>query len=120
MATKISYRPITKDDLPDRVRWFADREVGKFFGSEIRFGTTIEDQQKWFKKLDSDERIDYMIEVDEKSVGSVGTIEINKVDKNAGIYIFIGERDYWRKGIASKAIQYVTDIAFNDLKLHKL
>ncbi|MCX6812787.1 MAG: GNAT family N-acetyltransferase [Candidatus Berkelbacteria bacterium] len=98
---KITYRPVTKNDLPDRVRWFNDLEISQFLGDIVRSGTTLAKQKKWFEKiLKEKNRKDFVIEVDGKPVGGVALLEINKIDKNAGIFIFVGEKRFWGKGVA--------------------
>jgi len=118
---KITFRQLAEKDLPDRVRWFNDPEVARYFGPQVRSGTTIAKQRKWLKNLkDQDDRMDFIITVDSKPVGSMGLIEINKVDKNAGLYIFIGEKNFWGTGVAVDALKFLADKTFKKLKLHKL
>jgi RimJ/RimL family protein N-acetyltransferase len=118
---KISYRPLTKEDLPDRVRWFSDPEVAQYLGSSVRNGTTLASQRKWFKKQSSakDRRM-FAIEVDEKMIGNVGLSEIEKDDANAGIFIVVGDKNFWGVGVATDALKFITNYGFKRLKLHKI
>jgi RimJ/RimL family protein N-acetyltransferase len=53
----------------------------------------------------------------------VGNIKIALIDRNHGtgeVGIMIGERDVWGKGIASAAIELLSDIALEQLSLRKL
>ena len=50
----------------------------------------------------------------------MGLLDINLLDKNACLYIVIGEKEYWRKGIGTQAIKFILDYGFNKLKLHKI
>jgi len=117
----ITYREITEDDLEQRVDWFNDKEVGQYLGDSVREGTTLEKQREWLKKYQQDdERICYVIEVDDKPVGNVALIEINKTDENAGIFIMIGDKNYWGKGVAKDALKFITDYGFQKLGMHKI
>lgn len=118
---KITYRPIAENDLKDRVRWFNDPEISRYFGPEIRNGSSLSKQCEWYKKLiESKDRKDYAIEIDKKPVGNIGMVEINKIDGNAGLYIFIGDKEYWGRGVAAHSLKFITDYGFNKLKLHKI
>jgi len=118
---KISFRPLTRLDLPDRVRWFSDPEISQFLGDSVRGGTTLQKQRKWFKKQkESKDSSFFVIEVDKKSVGNIGLIEINKADKNAGVFIVIGEKDYWGAGVSKRALEYITMYGFKKIRLHKI
>ena len=118
---KILFRPLTRLDLPDRVRWFSDPEVSMFLGDSVRNGTTLQQQRKWFKKQkDSKGSSFFVIEVDKKPVGNIALIEINKIDKNAGVFIVIGEKEYWGCGVSQKALEYITKYGFRKLLLHKI
>ena len=118
---KVKFRPLTKLDLADRVRWFNDPDVSQFLGSPIREGTNLSEQKKWFSKYKNDEsRKLFVIEADRKPVGNIGLIEIDRKDKNAGLFIFIGEKDFWSQGIAKQAIQYILNYGFKKLWMHKI
>jgi len=57
---------------------------------------------------------------DEKSIGIVGLLDIDWLNRKAKIFINIGESEYWGKGIAGEALKLLFDYAFEDLNLHKL
>lgn len=105
----------------DRVRWFSNPEVRQYLGNPVRHGTSMEEQNKWFEKEESSsDRAMFTILVNDKVVGNVGLSEIDETDKNAGIFVVIGDKNYWRQGIATEAVKFIIDHGFNKLKLHKL
>jgi RimJ/RimL family protein N-acetyltransferase len=53
-------------------------------------------------------------------IGEVGLVQINAHDKNANVFIVIGEHDYLNKGIGTQSILFIKDYAFKKLKLHKI
>ncbi len=108
-------------DLAYRVDWFENSEIRRYLGPSVRNGTTLEKQKKWFQKLQKDNKCKFfVIKVDKKPIGNVSLGEISKIDKNASIFIVIGDKDYWGKGVAPDALKYITDYGFNELKLHKI
>jgi|GEM_PF-3074959 hypothetical protein len=51
----------------------------------------------------------------------IGNIELTKIsDHDAQWKILIGEKEFWGKGIATKAMQLVSEFAFSHLKLKQL
>lgn len=117
----ITFRPLEEKDLPDRVRWFNQKEISQYLGPEIRNGTTLKKQKEWFlrfKKLGDREM--FVIECNGTPIGNVALTDISKEDSNAGIFIVIGEKDFHGKGIGEKAVQYIVDLGFNKLHLHKI
>src|SRR5680860_499627 len=98
------YIPITREHIEYRIKWLADPEINRFLGTVVRNGLDRSFHERWFDGYEKEEaegkRKIFMIEVDGKFVGQVGLLDINKDDKNAVLYIVIGEKDYWGKGIA--------------------
>ena len=116
----VSYRKLEKRDLPDRVRWFNKIEVSRYLNADARKGTTLKKQQEWYARfIKKDDILMYTIESDGKPVGNVALTDISKTDSNAGIFIAIN-CDYYGKGIGMKAIQFILDLGFNELNLHKI
>ena len=121
---KLDYKPITIQDLQYRIKWLGDPEVNCGLGTIVRNGLSEEFHKKWFKSYLEDEKSGkrkiFMIFADSKAIGQVGLLDINKADENAVLYIVIGEKEYWGKGIGKAAIAWIHDYAKNKLKLHKI
>lgn len=120
----IKYLPITIDFIEQRIKWLTDPKINQFLSTTVRSETTREFHEKWFKDYLLDEKEGkkkiFIILVDDKPIGQVGLLEIHKYDKNTELYIMIGEKDYWGKGIAKAAIEYIKEYAFKNLALHKI
>ncbi len=117
----ITFRKLEEKDLPDRVSWFNKKEINQYLSSEARLGTTLEKQKEWFDRyIKNSDRKMFVIESDGRLVGNVGLTDISETDCNAGLFIVIGEKEYWGKGIGEQAIHFILDFAFNQLNLHKV
>ena len=57
---------------------------------------------------------------DKKPIGRIGLGWIDWVNGWANAYIWIGEKDYWGKNIATEATELLIDYAFKELNLNKL
>lgn len=118
------YFPILRGHIDYRIKWLNDPEVSHYLGTAVRSSTDRAFHEKWFDGYETEEkegkRKIFMIEVAGKLVGQVGLLDIDKLDKNAVLYIVIGEKDYWGRGIAKGAIKFIHNFAFNKLGLHKI
>lgn len=116
---KVTIRPLKIEDAFTSVKWRNDTEVFKYTGTQYSRTITIEDELKWIKTALSNSS-DYRcaIEVDGKYVGNIYLLETST---RIGHYnIFIGDRDYWGKGVAKIASQQIIEIGFTVLKLEKI
>ncbi len=55
-----------------------------------------------------------------KHIGNIKLGPVNWIHRRADIGLLIGEKDYWKKGVATEAIQLVADYAKRVLNLHKI
>ena len=110
---KLVIKPITKEDIPDKVRWYNDDEITRFLHYENKF--TIKGTLEWLNKIANDNsRYENVIKIKEgsllKNIGIIGLFDIDFKNKKAGFYITIGEKEYQGKGLAKKAtIKFLKD-----------
>lgn len=117
----IRFRTLDVKDIEIRTKWLQNPLIMKNLGWQIRKGTTYDDTKRWFDnyvKNEYDQR--FIIEINKSPVGIVGLTDINPIDKNAMLYIIIGEDDYRGQGIGRKACEFIINYGFNNLKLHKI
>jgi len=69
--------------------------------------------------LESKENILFGVYHGEKHVGNIKIGSIHGFHKHADVGLIIG-KEYWGKGFATEAIGLVSEVAFRQLKLHKL
>jgi len=100
VGERVRLRPLEKDDLENRVRWFNDPEVSENLILDEKLN--IEKTIKWFDCAQKDEsRRDFVIEtVDKQPIGFIGFRKISKKNLSACVYIVIGEKKllgerYW-------------------------
>lgn len=116
----IKLRPMTRDDLPRKVRWYNDPEIKKtlILDEDLQLEKTI----AWFEKIqDSDSRLDLMIESSYgQPIGVIGLVNIDRRHGTAEIFIVIGDRDYWAKGVMRHAESLLIHWAFSEFGLEKI
>ena len=113
---KIFIRPLEEKDAVISWKWRNDPDVWKFTGSRPNIIVTPEIEIDWIQnvlsKLNSKR---FAIIVDKVYVGNIQLTNITELD--AEYHIFIGDKSYWGKGIATKATDLLIDYAFTKLKL---
>lgn len=63
----------------------------------------------------------FVIDLDnEKSIGIVGFKNLDWVNRNSELFIYIGDEEYWGKGYGTQALELIIKFAFNNLNLHML
>jgi diamine N-acetyltransferase len=116
----IVLRPFNKADIENRVRWFNDPDVRKTLIISERF--ELEKTLYWFEKMQADDsRLEFVIEtMDKAPVGIIGLAGINSTHRTAEIYIVIGQKEFWGKGVMLEAECILINWAFNSLGLEKI
>lgn len=116
---KIIIRPLQLSDASISYKWRNDTEIWKYTGNKPNIVVTEKVEQHWIsKKLLERNSKRFAIEVDDLYVGNVQLTNIS--DKDAEFHIFIGNKDYWGKGIAYNAILQLLRYAKNNLNIKKV
>lgn len=116
---KILIRPLEQNDSEISWKWRNDEEVWKYTGSRPNISVTPEIERDWINKvLNQTNSRRFAITVDDKYVGNIQLTNITS--ENAEYHIFIGDKDYWGKGIGFSATQQIIRFAKNVLKLKQV
>ena len=108
-------RPLGYDDARTSYKWRNDPDIWKLTGSRPDREIKLEDEQTWIKKVIADETCRRIaIIADEVYVGNIYLTGIH--DSTAEYHVFIGDKNYWGKGIASAASEQI--IGFGRSELH--
>ncbi len=117
----IKIRKHLQKDIPYRVKWLNNPEVNKFIGDEMGQKTNLKKEKEWFFNYQKAKNKKFFTICDNsKPIGFMGLSNISKSNKNADLFIAIGEDDYRGKGIGKIAIIWLINYGFKKLKLHKI
>lgn len=111
-------RPLSVDDAKISYKWRNDPEIWKLTGSKPEKIITLDIEAEWIKKvitLKDEKRFAICIRETDEYIGNVQLTGINQND--AEFHIFIGEKKYWGKGVATSATGKILDYAKNVLKI---
>lgn len=115
----VTIRPLEVSDAYTSVVWRNDPEVFKYTGNTYDHIITIESELNWIKRVIS-KPDDYRcaILVNGKYVGNIYLTDIK--DGIGHYHIFIGDKTYWRKGVAKAASKLIIDYGFNQASLTEI
>jgi RimJ/RimL family protein N-acetyltransferase len=120
---KVRLREYRKEDIPLRLSYINDPEIGGTLTPDIPYPMTQHEEEKWFESITAvSDTYKFAIETLEGNK-FIGGCSINGVDwKNrvATIGIFIGSKEYQGKGCGSDAIRVLIDFIFLQMNINKI
>jgi RimJ/RimL family protein N-acetyltransferase len=120
---RIFLREVRISDVNENYyNWMNDRSVNQFL--ETRFiPQSMSSIEEYVEKMNGKTDEIFLAICDNITSEHIGNIKvgpINQIHKFADISLLIGNKNFWRKGIATEAISLIVDYSFNVLCLHKL
>lgn len=119
--TNILLKELHPADVTENyVSWMNDPEVvvyteQKFMSHTMKTVTRFVDDQ-WR----SEDSFLFGIFMDDQHVGNIKLGPVNRHHQHAALSYIIGDKKYWGKGVATKAIAAVTDFGFSKIGLRKI
>jgi RimJ/RimL family protein N-acetyltransferase len=122
-SERLWLKPMHEEDIPLLVKWLNEPRTHRFL--KPRFPRTVERMRKLVNGVADHpypENIGFIImhKATNKPIGIVGLLEIAWVNRNAEIYVSLGEKEFWGQRLSEEANTLLLEYAFNDLNLHKI
>ncbi|MEN9919885.1 MAG: Spermidine N(1)-acetyltransferase [Bacteroidota bacterium] len=113
---KVQIRPLESHDAYISYKWRNDKDVFKYTGTTYDNEITLDMELEWIQRvINNKNEYRCAILVDDVYVGN---IYLTDIESSSAIYhIFIGDKNYYKKGIAYKASKLIIDYAKEELKL---
>ena len=115
-----------RGDSPEEVekftKWLSDSEVTDYISFSASLVIPSHEKEFLYSSAKNDKERSFTI-VDINNDNPIGTVSlenINWVNKNAVLGIFIGEENYRNGGFGTEAIKLILDYGFNYLNLHSI
>lgn len=116
---EVTVRPLREEDAYTSVKWRNDPEVFKYTGNTYDHEILLETELEWVRRVIANPN-EYRCAIEADGV-YVGNIYLLNLNSEEGEYnIFIGNKDYWGKGIAKRASQLIIEDGFNKFNLNKI
>src|SRR5699024_10454275 len=105
-------RPIEKDDLDLLFKWRNDENIFSQLGGGY-FPTSKTEMSKWMDNFSKSDRtnIKFIVQYKEIGVGFISLSNTNYINKTSELGIYIGEKNYQGKGIASSALKLIENFS---------
>ena len=116
---EVTIRPLQEQDAYTSVKWRNDPEVFKYTGNTYSNEITIDSELSWIRSViaNNEEGTEYRCAIEADGV-YVGNIYLTHLTTGIGHYhIFIGNTDFWGKGVAKKASLLILSDGINKLGL---
>ena len=120
---KVCVRPLRLDDAETSWRWRNDDEVWRFTGKRPTCQITADIERQWINAVlqETNSRRFAIIVSEHGNETYVGNVQITDIAEGIGsMHVFIGNRRYWGKGIASQACASMLAYAFSRCGLEKV
>ena len=120
---KVFLREVRQSDVKQYYyQWMNDPEINQYL--ETRFvPQSLDNIVRFVESKDGDQNEIFLAicwKENEQHIGNIKLGPINWVHRFGEISLFVGDKNYWGKNIATEAIQLMTDYAFNTLNLHRV
>jgi len=122
IGKKIYLRALENDDLPNLLKWLTDEKITYYLQQGDRPPTIEILKDAYDVEGKNSTQISFAV-IDKKlnkHIGWTGLYEINWLSRNAEIRIFVGDKNFWRKGIAYESQKLLTEYSFDKLNLHRI
>lgn len=120
---QVKVRKFNENDINLKVKWINDSAINKY----LHYNLPLEESKTlvWYEKIkDLENRLDCTIDVLKNdsidSVGLIGLLNIDNINKKAEFYICLGEKNYHGQGIAKKASIEMIKQGFDRYNLNKV
>ncbi len=115
----VRLRPLEIDDIEVSSRWLAEEDLGEIMGYLPK---SLHNQIEWFKTatMDSTKLLFAICDNEQNYIGNVALGNINLIDRNADLSVFIADPKARRIGMGSDAVKLILNFAFNRLNLNKV
>lgn len=115
----VSIRPLKIEDAKTSYVWRNNPQIWENTSKRPDKVITEEIETNWLEKVLLDESSKrFAIMVDTKYIGNVQLTDIN--DKSAFFHIFIGDTEYWGKGIGTTTTRMMLKHGFIEMGLEKI
>ncbi|MDW4440332.1 GNAT family protein [Staphylococcus saprophyticus] len=116
---QVSLRALKSEDEKLILKWKSNKELREMLGTLYPISEL--EHKQWFenKMLERNNK-NFIIEQNDQAKGLLGYNQIDWVNRNAEVFIFIGEASQQGRGIGKQAMQQLIDFSRDDLNLHMI
>ncbi len=122
-GSRVLLRNVTLSDVNENYyRWMNEPDVNRYMETRFR-SQSYEDIRSFVEKTTADPDAVFLaivFKAENRHVGNIKLGPISRVHQRGEISFFIGEQNFWHKGLATEAVSLLTDFGLKDLRLTKV
>lgn len=120
IGERIYLSPINVDEVDSYLKWMNDKSLAVNFGQYNQVVSSKNDM-KWLYEPSSDMHRYAIVLLDgDVLIGSISLHNIDHLNRNAFIGIFIGEEECRSNGYGAEAIRLILSFGFRTMNLHNI
>ena len=119
----IELKPLTEENISPFYSWLRDKETIKYSLSTFQKIDSDEDIKSWYSSVlqnQKDFTVGIFLSLDGTLIGYTGICNISTINNYGEFFIFIGDKDQWRKGIGTITTERVVQFGFEKLNLNRI
>jgi RimJ/RimL family protein N-acetyltransferase len=119
----INLKPLTQENLIPFYTWLNDELAIKYSLSIFQKMSSKKDIEQWYSGLLADSKsytVGVFLSETEKLIGYAGISGISTANRSGEYFIFIGDRDQWRKGLGTITTHEILKYGFDKLNLNRI
>lgn len=120
VGERIYLSPRNSEDVEQFTEWLNDFNTTDYIGRSGA-SVTLDTEKEYLSRVSKDTATFVIITLeDNKMIGTVSLEQIDDINRNATLGIFIGDKDYRDNGYGTEAIRLILEYGFRYLNLHNI
>ncbi|OUS69948.1 hypothetical protein B1748_29895 [Paenibacillus sp. MY03] len=118
---RIILRALNQSDSILLLHWVNNPRLKELTGTV--YPVSELEHKQWFEKkiVDQFSKIFGIEDTESKKlIGIIGLKQIDFINRNAELYIYIGEEDLWGQGLGTESVKLMVEFAFKEMNLHRI
>lgn len=118
----IYLRALESEDYKTTVKWRNDKEIWEMVGGPKYF-VSSEYEKNWIIKAINNTRevrLGICLIDNNQLIGLASLIETDWINRSGRVSTMIGDKDYWRAGYATDAMNLLLDFCFNERGMERV
>ncbi|MDO5759811.1 MAG: GNAT family protein [Bacteroidota bacterium] len=119
---EIYLRAFEPEDYKTTIHWRKDEGIWSMLGG-VKYFVSETYEKQWIENAIKDSnniRLAVCLKENNLHIGNVYITDINLQNRSGISHVLIGNRNYWGKGLATKAYKLLLDYAFKERNFHRI
>ena len=109
--------PINPDDVALYTKWLNDPEIIEYLTLRTKM-ISLHSEREQLEKMSHEHNYGVIVKEDNKLIGNCGFVELDYINRNCEVGIFIGDKEYLGKGYGTESLKLLISYGINYLNLN--